>query len=877
MPQIYIPSSVTKIGEVAFPYGFFSEIETKLYGEKGSYGEEYAKKYGYTFVVGNLPNVETNVIISQSGTFPSGQQWNYNADTQTMTLTGKGKIEGYDYHSDYYSLFRKVGDATKQLVIGEGITGFDSWWSFSKMEGISLPKSLCLIGEDDWGDEYCVITGREFSHLFEFKVSSDNPYHTCENGILFSKDKTTLVSYPPKKMGHSYSIPKTVKTIGKDAFYGCTNLRNITIPEGVKKIGDRAFMNCNYLSSIVVPDSVTELGKGAFADCSVLENAVLGKNITQLNGTFAGCKKLESILLPDGLKNIDYAWLYNMTFDTFDGCDSLKRIFIPKNVTTNLDNYGGSTSISFIKLSSCINLSEITVDSENITYASVNGVLLDKSKKTLICCPAGKTGTYTVPSTVTEIKYGAFASSQLTSIIIPKTVTSIGDYIFEPSWPATAESKVSHIYYAGTQQEWKNALTDRYGDLNSLGKDDITIHYNSSGPSVTAVTIKSMPTKKTYTVGESFAPAGMILKATYDDGTAKEITSGFTYTPTGKLTTAGQQKIVVSYGGKSTGFYVTVNEASKTVSSVTIAKKPTKQTYTVGESFNATGMKLKVTYADNTTAEITSGFTCTPSGKLTAAGQQKIVVSYGGKSTGFYVTVTKAISSVTIAKKPTKQTYTVGETFNATGMKLKVTYADNTTSEITSGFTYTPTGKLTTMGQQKIVVSYGGKSTGFYVTVNEASKTVSSVTIAKKPTKQTYTVGESFNCAGMKLKVTYTDNTTSEITSGFTYTPTGKLTTAGQQKIVVSYGGKSTGFYVTVNKAVSSVTIAKKPTKQTYTVGESFNAAGMKLKVTYTDNTTAEITSGFTCTPSGKLTAAGQQKIVVSYGGKSTGFYVTVQ
>ena len=151
------------------------------------------------------------------------------------------------------------------------------------------------------------------------------------------------------------------------------------------------------------------------------------------------------------------------------------------------------------------------------------------------------------------------------------------------------------------------------------------------------------------------------------------------------------------------------------------------------------------------------------------------------------------------------------------------------------------------------------------------------MTIAKKPTKQTYNVGETFAPAGMKLKVTYSDNSTAEITSGFTYTPTGKLNTAGQQKIVVSYGGKSTGFYVTVNKVISSVTIAKKPTKQTYNVGEFFNPSGMKLKVIYSDNTTAEITDGFTFTPSGQLNTAGQQKIVVSYGGKSTGFYVTVQ
>ena len=303
--------------------------------------------------------------------------------------------------------------------------------------------------------------------------------------------------------------------------------------------------------------------------------------------------------------------------------------FVIKNgVLTDYKGSGGDviipssvTSIGYLAFYDCTSLTSVTIPS------SVTSIGNDAF--------FGCTGltSVTIPSSVTSIGDSAFSDcTGLTSVTIPSSVTSIGWYIF-------SESKVSLIYYPGTQQQWKKLLTDEDGDTISLGKDDITIHYNSSGPSVTAVTIKSMPTKKTYTVGESFAPAGMILKATYDDGTTKEITSGFTHTPTGKLTTAGQQKIVVTYGGKSTGFYVTVNEASKTVSSVTIAKKPTKQTYTVGESFNATGMKLKVTYTDNTTAEITSGFTYTPTGKLTTAGQQKIVVSYGGKSTGFYVTV----------------------------------------------------------------------------------------------------------------------------------------------------------------------------------------------------------------------------------------------
>ena len=313
--------------------------------------------------------------------------------------------------------------------------------------------------------------------------------------------------------------------------------------------------------------------------------------------------------------------------------------------------------------------------------------------------------------------------------------------------------------------------------------------------------------------------------------------------------------------------------AHPALSSVAVRKKPAKQIYTAGEAFDAGGMVLKVTYADGTTGDVTDGFTCTPSGKLNTPGQQKIVVSFGGKSTGFYVTVRKAISSVVIRKKPDKLVYTVGESFSAGGMILKANYADGTTGELTDGFTCTPSGKLNTPGQQKIVVSCGGKSTGFYVTVNKAA---ASVAVKKKPDKQVYTVGESFNASGMILKVTRTDGTVDEVTSGFTCTPQ-KMHAAGQQKIVVSYGGKSTGFYVTVNKVVASVVIAKKPAKLNYVVGEFFDASGMILRATYTDGTTGEITGGYTFAPSGQLTRVGQQKIVVTYGGKSTGFYVTVE
>ena len=229
------------------------------------------------------------------------------------------------------------------------------------------------------------------------------------------------------------------------------------------------------------------------------------------------------------------------------------------------------------------------------------------------------------------------------------------------------------------------------------------------------------------------------------------------------------------------------------------------------------------------------------------------------------------LSSVVIKKKPAKLTYSVGDSLNTSGMTLTLKYTDGTTKDITSGFSCSPA-KLTNAGQQKIVVTYGGKSTGYYVDVQ---KVISSVVIKKKPGKLNYTVGDTLSTSGMTLTLKYDDGTTKDVTSGFSCSPA-KLTNAGQQKIVVTYGSKSTGFYVDVEKVVSSVTIKKKPGKLTYSVGDSLNTSGMTLTVKYTDGTTKDVTSGFSCSPA-KLTNAGQQKIVVTYGSKSTGFYVNVQ
>jgi hypothetical protein len=81
---------------------------------------------------------------------------------------------------------------------------------------------------------------------------------------------------------------------------------------------------------------------------------------------------------------------------------------------------------------SCSSLTSITVDNSSTTYSSLDGVLFNKLQTTLIQYPGGKSGSYTIPSSVTSISVAAFANCTLLtgSITIPDSVTTIDEFAF---------------------------------------------------------------------------------------------------------------------------------------------------------------------------------------------------------------------------------------------------------------------------------------------------------------------------------------------------------------------------------------------------------------------------------------------------------------
>ena len=116
-----------------------------------------------------------------------------------------------------------------EIIDGKPVTSIDkkAFYKCSSLTSITIPDSVTSFG--DYAFWNC-------TSLTAIEVSTGNPNITSVNGVLFSKDQTTLYIYPEGKKDAGYTIPNNVTRIATGAFFQCSNLKNITIPESVTSI-----------------------------------------------------------------------------------------------------------------------------------------------------------------------------------------------------------------------------------------------------------------------------------------------------------------------------------------------------------------------------------------------------------------------------------------------------------------------------------------------------------------------------------------------------------------------------------------------------------------------------------------------------------------
>ena len=330
--------------------------------------------------------------------------YKYTGECEEVTIPGS--IDGHPV-TEMAALIGNAGfcdsGQLKRVILPEGFKEI-TMLSFSgckSLESVVIPASVTEISDSAFA---------RCKSLKSIEVDENNATYTTIDGVLFSKDKTKLIIFP---FGKSFQTGTT--TDGEPIPVGKMETLSYTIPEGVSSIGSQAFEDC-YLESVTFPDSVTEIDGNAFSGCQFLKDVVLPEGLETISWEiFEGCESLEEITIPENVTKIDSgafkdcsalksisipAGVTEIRFDAFSGCSSLTIISIPEGVKEiegrtfkdckALTIVSIPASVEHIDISAfhgCEALEGIAVDDKNPQYCSVDGALFSKIENKRLFTP----------------------------------------------------------------------------------------------------------------------------------------------------------------------------------------------------------------------------------------------------------------------------------------------------------------------------------------------------------------------------------------------------------------------------------------------------------------------------------------------------------
>lgn len=331
------------------------------------------------------------------------------------------------------TIFQGNRNITK-VTLPNSITSIDgAFYDCRNLTNVVIANGLTAIGDYAFYDCYNLAS-----------VTLPNSVLSIGDYVFYNCEDLTAIS-----------LPTALKEIGAYAFYGCDSLKNITIPNNVVKLGISAFGSCYNLETVNLSNNITTIHKDTFAYCNNLVNVIIPTNVVAIEErAFYSCDSLISVTIPNKVEIIGSSAFYDCTnlatvklgsgvrtigSSAFSRC-AISQIFISNNVVS-IDSDAISANIILVELQSrpsnwsdkwasgtviwnCTGETSTTVEGFNVALLNDDTVA--------VVGYSGESSDLVVPAKINEKEVSLIflRGSNLTSIVIPDTVKTIGAYAF---------------------------------------------------------------------------------------------------------------------------------------------------------------------------------------------------------------------------------------------------------------------------------------------------------------------------------------------------------------------------------------------------------------------------------------------------------------